>query len=554
MKTDVEIAQLNPGLPIKQVALKCGISEDYLEYYGSNKAKLKETIYAQVQDRPSGKLILVTAMTPTKAGEGKSTTTVGLVDGLAALQQNVMGCLREPSLGPVFGVKGGATGGGYAQVIPMVDINLHFTGDMHAITAANNLVSAVIDNHLYQGNELNIDPQQILWRRCMDMNDRALRTIQVSLEGKKSVVREDHFNITVASPMMAMLCLSKDLQEFKQRVQRSIVAFTYDHKPITIHDLGCAGSVSVLMKDAIKPNLVQTLEGNPVLIHGGPFANIAHGSNSIIATRTALKLADYVVTEAGFGSDLGAQKFMDITCPAGEFKPSAVVLVVTVRALKMHGGIAYAYLKDENLEALSLGLENLQQHLNILKHYQVPVIVALNRFTSDTQQEIDSVKTYCHQQSIEFEINESWEKGSKGSLALAQKVMRACAQESNAVRLFKGNESIELRVLTIAQEIYGAKDVHYSEMALTQLKQIQALGLNHLNVCIAKTQSSLSDDPKALGRPQNFTLKVSAFHLSVGSDFVVVVAGDIMTMPGLSKDPAAYHIDILDDGTIVGLF
>jgi len=554
MKTDVEIAQSSQGLPIREVAQKIGISEDFLEFYGSDKAKLKSTISTQLTNRPSGNLILVTAMTPTKAGEGKSTTTVGLVDGLAALNQKVMGCLREPSLGPVFGVKGGATGGGYAQVIPMVDINLHFTGDMHAITAANNLVSAVIDNHLYQGNQLNINPNQILWRRCMDMNDRALRTVQVSLEGKKSIAREDHFNITVASPMMAMLCLSKDLQDFKQRVQKSIVAFTYNQKPITIQDLGCAGSVTVLMKDAIKPNLVQTLEGNPVLIHGGPFANIAHGSNSIIATRTALKLADYVVTEAGFGSDLGAQKFMDITCPAGDFKPNAVVLVVTIRALKMHGGMMYEDLKMENLEALQRGFSNLEQHLRILSNYQVPVIVALNRFTSDTQAEINAAQLYCRDNAVDFEINESWEKGSKGSIALAQSVVKACSKPSRAVRLFTGDEPIQTKILIIAQRIYGAQAVSYSELALSQLEQIHSLGLDQLNVCIAKTQSSLSDDPKWLGKPTGFTLKVSALHLSVGSDFVVVVAGDMMTMPGLSKDPAACHIDILEDGTVIGLF
>lgn len=553
MKTDIEIAQNTKPLPIELIAQKLNLSTDYLENYGKYKAKIDLSFYDEIKHKPDGKLILVTALTPTKAGEGKSTTTVGLVDGLATINKKVMGCLREPSLGPVFGVKGGATGGGFAQVIPMEDINLHFTGDMHAITAANNLVSAIIDNHLYQGNELNINPEQISWKRCMDMNDRALRHIQVSLKDKKAIVRNDSFVITVASPMMAMLCLSKDLEDFKRRVDRTIVAFTIDGKPVTIKDLGVTGSVAVLMKDAIKPNLVQTLEGNPVFIHGGPFANIAHGSNSIIATRLALKSADYVVTEAGFGSDLGAQKFMDITCRAGEFKPSAVVLVATVRALKMHGNIPYEMLKQENVAAVEIGLVNLKQHIQIIKTYGVPLVVALNRFVSDTTTEIECVKTFCETENVAFEINESWEKGGQGARDLAEKVVEIIDKDNHYHPLYDINLSVKEKIETIASKIYGAKDVIFTEEALKQYEQIVALNLDKLNVCIAKTQSSLSDDPKLLGNPKGFTLTVKALNISSGADFIVVIAGSIMTMPGLSKDPAAYHIDI-NQNEIVGLF
>jgi len=553
MKTDIEIAQNTKPLPIEVIAQKLNLSTDYLENYGKYKAKIDLSYFDEIKHKPNGKLILVTALTPTKAGEGKSTTTVGLVDGLATLNKKVMGCLREPSLGPVFGVKGGATGGGFAQVIPMEDINLHFTGDMHAITAANNLVSAIIDNHLYQGNELNINPEQISWKRCMDMNDRALRHIQVSLKDKKAIVRNDSFVITVASPMMAMLCLSKDLEDFKHRVDRTIVAYTFEGKPITIKDLGVTGSVAVLMKDAIKPNLVQTLEGNPVFIHGGPFANIAHGSNSIIATRFALKSADYVVTEAGFGSDLGAQKFMDITCRAGEFKPSAVVLVATVRALKMHGNIPYEMLKEENVDAVQLGLVNLRQHIQIIKTYGVPLVVALNRFVSDTSAEIECVKAFCASENVAFEINESWEKGGVGASLLAKKVVEIVEGDNLYHPLYDINLSVKEKIETIATQIYGAKDVIFTEDALKQYDQIVSLKLDKLNVCIAKTQSSLSDDPKLLGNPKGFTLTVKALNISSGADFIVVIAGSIMTMPGLSKDPAAYHIDI-NQNEIVGLF
>lgn len=553
MKTDIEIAQSAKALPIEKIAEKISLPLDYLENYGKYKAKVDLSFYDDIKHRKDGKLILVTALTPTKAGEGKSTTTVGLVDGLASINKKVMGCLREPSLGPVFGVKGGATGGGFAQVIPMEDINLHFTGDMHAITAANNLVSAIIDNHLYQGNELNINPEQILWKRCMDMNDRALRQIQVSLNDKKAIVRNDSFVITVASPMMAMLCLSKDLEDFKQRVDRTIVAYSYEGKAITIKDLKVTGSVAVLMKDAIKPNLVQTLEGNPVFIHGGPFANIAHGSNSIIATRLALKCTDYVVTEAGFGSDLGAQKFMDITCRAGEFKPSAVVIVATIRALKMHGNIPYEELKQENVEALKMGLVNLKQHIQIIKSYGVPLVVSLNRFVSDTENEIQSVKEFCDIENVAFEINESWEKGGIGAANLARKVVEIVENPNTYKPLYDINLNIKDKIKTIATQIYGASDVVFTDNALKQYDQIESLGLERLNVCIAKTQSSLSDDPKLLGFPKGFTLTVKALNISSGADFIVVIAGSIMTMPGLSKDPAAYHIDI-NQNEIVGLF
>jgi formate--tetrahydrofolate ligase len=553
MKTDIEIAQSAKALPIEKIAEKISLPLDYLENYGKYKAKVDLSFYDDIKHRKDGKLILVTALTPTKAGEGKSTTTVGLVDGLASINKKVMGCLREPSLGPVFGVKGGATGGGFAQVIPMEDINLHFTGDMHAITAANNLVSAIIDNHLYQGNELNINPEQILWKRCMDMNDRALRQIQVSLNDKKAIIRNDSFVITVASPMMAMLCLSKDLEDFKQRVDRTIVAYSYEGKAITIKDLKVTGSVAVLMKDAIKPNLVQTLEGNPVFIHGGPFANIAHGSNSIIATRLALKCADYVVTEAGFGSDLGAQKFMDITCRAGEFKPSAVVIVATIRALKMHGNIPYEELKQENVEALRMGLVNLKQHIQIIKSYGVPLVVSLNRFVSDTENEIQSVKEFCDIENVAFEMNESWEKGGIGAANLARKVVEIVENPNTYKPLYDINLNIKDKIKTIATQIYGASDVVFTDNALKQYDQIESLGLERLNVCIAKTQSSLSDDPKLLGFPKGFTLTVKALNISSGADFIVVIAGSIMTMPGLSKDPAAYHIDI-NQNEIVGLF
>lgn len=554
MKTDIEIAQSIPMEPIDRIAVKAKIDSSYLEHYGKTKAKISLDFNRSLEHLPNGHLILVTAMTPTKAGEGKSTTTVGLVDGLARLNKRVIGCMREPSLGPVFGVKGGATGGGYAQVVPMEDINLHFTGDIHAVTTANNLISAIIDNALYQGNALDIDPERISWKRAMDMNDRALRHIEVSLNEPKAVVRHDGFNITVASEIMAVLCLAKDLEDLKTRIGRIIVAFNRSGQPVTVNDLRCTGSVVALLKEAIKPNLVQTLEKNPVFVHGGPFANIAHGSNSIIATRMALKLADFVVTEAGFGSDLGAQKFMDITCRAGDFKPSAVVLVATVRALKLHGDEVYENLKTENLPALMKGLANLKRHTEILSTFKVPFVVALNRFATDTKAELEAVKSWCEHQHIPFALNEAWEKGGAGAEDLAKVVLSLVNQPNGYAPLLNLADTVQTKIEKIAMSIYGASGVVFSDKAQEQLAQIEALGLNGLNVCIAKTQASISDDPKKLGDPKGFTLNVREIRLSVGAGFAVVIAGTIMTMPGLSKDPAAYHIDIDAQGRISGLF
>lgn len=554
MKTDIEIAQSNVMDPIDRIARKAKIDSDSLEYYGKFKAKINLSFQEKIASNHDGKLILVTAITPTKAGEGKSTTTVGLVDGLCALNKHAIGCMREPSLGPVFGLKGGATGGGNAQVVPMDEINLHFTGDMHAITAANNLVSAILDNHIWQGNELGIDPEQILWKRCLDMNDRALRNVEINLDDKKNPSRREHFQLTVASQMMAVLCLSKDLKDFRQRIENIIVAFTYDQKPITIHDLKCVGSLIVLMKDAIKPNLVQTLAKNPILIHGGPFANIAHGANSIIATKMALKLADYVVTEAGFGADLGAQKFMDITCPAAGISPSVVVLVATIRALKMHGGQAYDELKQENLENLRAGLPNLAKHVEIIRSYGVPLVVAVNKFSSDTAAEFAIVKSWCLEQKVPFALNESWEQGAQGAIALSQEVMMLCEKENRYRSILNANQTIQEKLDILNQKIYGGDHVVYSDLALTQLARIETLGFNKMNVCVAKTQSSLSDDPKLLGRPSGFDLHVRELQISSGAGFIVAICGTIMTMPGLPKIPAAVGIDIDEQGRITGLF
>ncbi len=555
MKTDIEIAQLNVMDPIDRIARKAKVDSDYLEYYGKYKAKVSLTFQEKVESNHNGKLILVTAITPTKAGEGKSTTTVGLVDGLCAINKHAIGCMREPSLGPVFGIKGGATGGGLAQVVPMDEINLHFTGDMHAITTANNLVSAVLDNHIWQGNELGIDPEQILWKRCLDMNDRALRNVEINVDDKKSPSRREHFQITVASQMMAILCLSKDLKDFRNRIDKTIIAFTYDKKPVTISDLKCGGSVTILMKDAIKPNLVQTLEKNPVFIHGGPFANIAHGANSIIATKLALKLADYVVTEAGFGSDLGAQKFMDITSPAGDMFPSAVVLVATIRALKMHGGQAYEDLKQENIDALNAGLPNLEKHTEIIRNYGVPLVVALNKFSSDSAAELATVKNWCFERQIPFALNESWEQGSEGAKSLAHEVIQLCEKASNKYHsIVNANQTIREKLEIITKQVYGGDNVVYSDLALVQLKQIEEIGLDKLNVCVAKTQSSITDDPKALGRPTGFDLHVRELQISSGAGFIVAICGAMMTMPGLPKIPAANSIDIDDHGRITGLF
>ncbi len=554
MKTDIEIAQANVMDPIDRIARKAKIETDALEYYGKFKAKINLSFQEKIASNHDGKLILVTAITPTKSGEGKSTITVGLVDGLCALNKHTIGCMREPSLGPVFGLKGGATGGGNTQVVPMDEINLHFTGDMHAVTSANNLVSAVIDNHVWQGNELGIDPEQILWKRCLDMNDRALRNVDINLDDKKIQPRREHFQLTVASQMMAILCLSKDMKDFRQRIERTIVAFSMDHRPITIADLQCVGSIIVLMKDAIKPNLVQTLEKNPVMIHGGPFANIAHGANSIIATRMALKLADYVVTEAGFGSDLGAQKFMDITCPAAGMHPSVVVLVATVRALKMHGGQLYEDLKQENPEALRAGLPNLAKHVENIRGYGVPLVVALNKFVSDTPAELAIVKSWCLEHQVPYALNESWEQGSRGAIALAQEVMVLCEKDNKYHSILNANQTIKEKMEVLTKHIYGGDNVVYSELALKQLTQIEALGFDKMNVCVAKTQSSLSDDPKLLGRPEGFDLHVRELQISSGAGFIVAICGTIMTMPGLPKVPAAIGIDIDEHGRITGLF
>lgn len=554
MKTDIQIAQETVIKPIKLIAEKIGIDEEDIEYYGKYKAKLDLSLIEKTKNNKNGKVVLVTALTPTKAGEGKSTTSIGLVDGLAAIGTNVIACLREPSLGPVFGVKGGATGGGHAQVIPMVDINLHFTGDIHAIGAANNLVAALIDNHLYHGNTLNIDPKQIIWKRALDMNDRALREITISQVDKKAVERKDSFSITVASPVMAILCLSKDMQDLKARLERTVFAYDINGKALTLKDLGGVGSLLVLLKDAMKPNLVQTLEGNPVFIHGGPFANIAHGSNSIIATRLARKFADVVVTEAGFGSDLGAQKFMDITSVTGEFEANTVVIVATIRALKLHGGVKYENLSTKDVESLNKGLENLDQHINIMSQYNVPIVVALNKFISDTDEEIEAVKAFCTQKNVAFAINESWEKGSEGSKDLAKVVLELLDKNQSSKSIFKGSEDIKEKIEKIAKSLYGADAVEYSEQAEKQYQKFRDQGYANLNICMAKTQSSISDDPKVLGKPKGFNLHVEGFNLSSGADFVVALAGKIMTMPGLSKDPAALHIDVLENGEIVGLF
>jgi formate--tetrahydrofolate ligase len=554
MKTDIEIAQSNVMEPIERIARKAKIDSSSLEYYGKYKAKINLTLQEKIASNHDGKLILVTAITPTKAGEGKSTTTVGLVDGLCALNRHAIGCMREPSLGPVFGLKGGATGGGYAQVVPMDEINLHFTGDMHAVTTANNLISAIIDNHIWHGNELGIDPNQILWKRCLDMNDRALRNVDINLDDKKMESRREHFQLTVASQLMAILCLSKDMKDFRQRIEQTIVAFTHDQQPVTMNDLKCVGSVLVLMKEAIKPNLVQTLDKNPIFIHGGPFANIAHGTNSIIATRMALKLADYVVTEAGFGSDLGAQKFMDITCPIAGMLPSAVVLVVTLRALKMHGGQAYEEINQVNTNALNSGLPNLAKHVEIIRSYGVPLVVAVNEFTSDTSAELDIVKSWCLEHQVPYTLNDCWKQGAKGAIAMAQEVIMLCDRESKYEPLLTSKQTIQEKIHILNQKVYGGGQVMYSELALSQLAQIKALGLDNLNVCVAKTQSSISDNPKILGRPEGLDLHVRELQISSGAGYIIAVCGTIITMPGLPKNPASDGIDIDDYGRIKGIF
>lgn len=556
MKTDIQIAQEATMKPIKEVAASIGIQEDDLELYGKYKAKISDELINRSKNNPDGKLILVTAINPTPAGEGKTTTSVGLGQAFGKLGKKAIIALREPSLGPCFGIKGGAAGGGYAQVVPMEDLNLHFTGDFHAITSANNLLAALLDNHIQQGNELGIDPRQIVWKRCLDMNDRVLRNIVVGLGSKMDgMVREDHFVITVASEIMAILCLAEDMADLKARLGRIIVAYTFDGKPVTADQLQATGSMAALLKDALKPNLIQTLEHTPALVHGGPFANIAHGCNSVRATKTALKLADYVITEAGFGADLGAEKFFDIKCRMAGLKPDAVVLVATIRALKYNGGVAKADLSNENLDALKAGIVNLEKHIENLQKFRVPVVVTLNSFVTDTKAETDFVEQFCKERGCEFALSEVWEKGGEGGVALAEKVLETLeTKESNFKVLYDDNLSIKEKIETIAKEIYGADGVTFSDPALKELSRISELGLDNLPVCMAKTQYSLSDDAKKLGRPSGFTINVREIYVSAGAGFVVAINGSIMTLPGLGKQPAAYGIDVDDNGVITGLF
>lgn len=555
MKTDLQIAQENQMVIIDEIVTKAGINPKYIEHYGLTKAKIDLGILDELQSKEDGKLVLVTAINPTKAGEGKSTTTVGLVDGLAKIGKNVMGCLREPSLGPVFGLKGGATGGGYAQVVPMEDINLHFTGDMHAITTANNLVAAILDNSIYQGNELNIDPTKVIWKRCLDMNDRTLRDITIA-QGKPTngVERKDSFCITVATEVMAILCLSKDLKDFEERINRCVVAYTFDNEPVTIKDLNVAGALSVVMKDAIKPNLVQTLEKTPVLIHGGPFANIAHGCNSVIATKMALKLSDYVITEAGFGADLGAEKFLDIKCRLANLKPSAIVIVATIRALKMHGGVDSENLANENVQALLKGVENLEKHIESIKQFGVPMIVAVNKFAKDTDAEVNALIKWCEEKNVSVSLSDAWAKGGEGTVDLAEKVVELCSKESDFSPIYDVNDSIENKVKIITQKIYGGNDVVFSEEAKKQIELMKKYGWDKLPICMAKTPLSLTDDPKIQGRPHDFDIHVTELKVSAGAGFIVVYTGNIMTMPGLPKVPAALGMGIDDQGESYGLF
>ena len=556
MKTDIQIAQEAEMKHIKEVAVQAGISEDELEFYGKYKAKLSDELWNRIKDNEDGKLVLVTAINPTPAGEGKTTTSVGLGQAFAKLGKKAMIALREPSLGPCFGIKGGAAGGGYAQVVPMEDLNLHFTGDFHAITSANNLLAAMIDNHIQQGNTLGIDPRQVVWKRCVDMNDRVLRNIVVGL-GRKTdgMVREDHFVITVASEIMAILCLADDLADLKRRLGRIIVAYNFKGEPVTADDLQATGAMAALLKDAIKPNLIQTLEHTPALVHGGPFANIAHGCNSVRATKMALKLSDITVTEAGFGADLGAEKFFDIKCRMAGLKPDAVVLVATVRALKYNGGVAKADLAEENLDALAKGIVNLEKHIENIQKYGVPVIVTLNSFVTDTDAENAFIEKFCRERGCEFALSEVWEKGGEGGLDLAQKVLETLeTKESDFHTLYNDELSLKDKIRTIAQEIYGAHDVVYEPAAEKQLAKIESMGFGSFPICMAKNQYSLSDDATKLGRPENFDIHIREVYVSAGAGFVVALTGAVMTMPGLPKVPAANGIDVTDDGKITGLF
>ena len=556
MKTDIEIAQEASLEHIRDVAAGIGIQEDDLEFYGKYKAKLSDDLWEKIKDKKDGKLVLVTAINPTPAGEGKTTTTVGLGEAMAKLNKKALIALREPSLGPCFGIKGGAAGGGYAQVVPMEDLNLHFTGDFHAITSANNLLAAMLDNHIQQGNALGIDPRQVVWKRCLDMNDRVLRNIVVGLGNKMDgMVREDHFVITVASEIMAILCLANDLADLKRRLGKIIVAYDFDGDPVTADDLKATGAMTALLKDAIKPNLIQTLEHTPALVHGGPFANIAHGCNSVRATRMALKLSDITITEAGFGADLGAEKFFDIKCRMAGLKPDAVVLVATVRALKYNGGVAKSDLAEENLDALAKGIVNLEKHIENIQKYGVPVIVTLNSFITDTEAENEYIRKFCEERGCEFALSEVWEKGGEGGIALAEKVLETLeTKESGFHTLYDDSLSLQEKIETVAKEIYGARGVVYEPAAQRQIAKIESMGFGSFPVCMAKNQYSLSDDAKKLGRPEDFDIHIREVYVSAGAGFVVVLTGAVMTMPGLPKVPAANGIDVAEDGRITGLF
>ncbi|MBO6015265.1 MAG: formate--tetrahydrofolate ligase [Lachnospiraceae bacterium] len=556
MKTDIEIAQEAVLQPITEVAKQLDLNEDDLELYGKYKAKISNSYLESLKDRPDGKLVLVTAINPTPAGEGKTTTTVGLGQAFGKLGKKAVIALREPSLGPCFGIKGGAAGGGYAQVVPMEDLNLHFTGDFHAITSANNLLAALLDNHLQQGNQLGIDPRQIVWKRCLDMNDRVLRNIVVGMGSKADgVVREDHFVITVASEIMAILCLAEDMEDLKCRLGKIIVAYNYDGNPVTAADLGAVGSMAALLKDALLPNLIQTLEHTPALVHGGPFANIAHGCNSVRATKAALKMADYVITEAGFGADLGAEKFFDIKCRLADLKPDAVVLVATVRALKYNGGVAKADLGEENIEALRRGIVNLEKHIENIQKYNVPIVVTLNSFITDTEKETEFVRDFCEERGCEFALSKVWEHGGEGGIELAEKVLYTLEhKESGFTPLYEDNLSIKEKIEKVSKEIYGASGVNYAPAAAKQIASLEKLGFGTYPVCMAKTQYSLSDDPTLLGRPTDFEMNIREVYVSAGAGFVVVLTGAVMTMPGLPKTPAAMSIDVDESGRITGLF
>ena len=556
MKTDIEIAQEAELYPITEVAKSLDMTMDDLELYGKYKAKISDEYLKKIENNENGKLILVTAINPTPAGEGKTTTSVGLGQAFGKLGKKAVIALREPSLGPCFGIKGGAAGGGMAQVVPMEDLNLHFTGDFHAITSANNLCAALLDNHIQQGNELGIDTRQIVWKRCIDMNDRVLRNVIVGMGTKMDgFVREDHFVITVASEIMAVLCLADDMEDLKRRLDRMVVAYNYNGEPVTAGQIQATGAMAALLKDAIKPNMIQTLEHTPAIVHGGPFANIAHGCNSVRATKAALKMADYVVTEAGFGADLGAEKFFDIKCRQANLKPDAVVLVATIRALKYNGGVAKSDLNTENIEALKKGISNLEKHIENLQKYGVPVVVTLNAFVTDTEAEINFVRDFCTERNCEFALSEVWEKGGEGGIELAKAVLNTLEnKESNFAPLYDVNLSIKEKISTIAKEIYGAADVVFASAASKQIDKLESLGFGNLPICMAKNQYSLSDDPTLLGRPKNFTMSIRDVYVSAGAGFIVVLTGAIMTMPGLPKKPAAYNIDVTDDGVITGLF